>query len=461
MARSSLLWMGLALALGLVASPVLANGRFPRAQQLIEDPNDPNHLILRSTYGVLVTKNGGESWHWICERAVGYGGVEDPSLGLTATGRILAGVFDGLSSSPDQGCSWSFVPGPMEGRYVVDLSVERGDGMRAVAMVSMGQTADGSTTFLNQLHRTTDGGETWSPLGPALSGDLLLRTLDPAPSDPTRIYVSGIEFASDGQGGPGVLLRSDDDAQSFTKTTIPGTSLEYAPFIATVDPNDPDRLYVRAAGADQDFLLVSHDGGQSFQELIRGEAELYGFALSPDGATVLAGFGDPRDGTAIDETKLGIWSASTSDFVFEKIYDKPVACLTWTTNALYACTGQFDAGFELGKSNDGGKTFSSLMALADLQGPLECPAGTGVGDLCPTDWPSTCESIGKCTTGTDGGAGSDAGASGGSGGGDPDPPADDGGCGCRAPSSGGEMSAVLALALAALVAGRAFRRRSR
>jgi hypothetical protein len=218
---------------------------------------------------------------------------------------------------------------------------------------------------------------------------------------------------------------------------------------------------VRVAGAVEDYLLVSDDAGTSFEEVLRGGsgAELYGFALSPDGGTVLAGFGDPRDGTDVNDADLGIWSASTSDFVFTRIYTEPVACLTWTTSKLYACTGQFDAGFELGASTDEGKTFQPLMTLAGLAGPLECAAGTTVADVCDAEWQSTCELIGKCPAGTGGTAGA-AGAAG-AGGGAAEEPEDDG-CGCRAPGSekrGAGVAAVIAALLA--LAWRAGRRAGR
>jgi hypothetical protein len=252
-----------------------------------------------------------------------------------------------------------------------------------------------------------------------------------------------------------------DDGASFERLPIAGTSLQNSPFIAAVDAVNPDRVYVRVAGAVEDYLLVSDDAGTSFTEVFRGGAgaELYGFALSPDGSTVLAGFGDPRDGTQVDDAALGIWSASTSDFAFSRIYTEPVACLTWSPTKLYACTGQFDAGFELGASTDGGATFQSVMVLADLEGPLECAAGTTVGDVCQADWQATCELIGKCPAGT-GGAGAAAGAAGA--GNTPPSEEESDDCGCRVPGGRERGAGLLVALLVALVfARRASERASR
>src|ERR1700722_9772949 len=100
-----------AMGVTLVAPPALANGRFPAASQLVAHPRDPARMVLRTTYGLLVTRDNGTSWDWICERAVGYGGVEDPALAITGGGTLLAGIFEGLVSSSDEGCTWSRSPG--------------------------------------------------------------------------------------------------------------------------------------------------------------------------------------------------------------------------------------------------------------------------------------------------------------------------------------------------------------
>src|ERR1700704_4495157 len=96
-------------SLGAFVSPGTArgNGPFPAANQLVASQTDPDFLVLRTTFGILFSHDHGRTWDWICEKAVGYGGVEDPSMGLTSTG-VLAGVFGGLAVSPDKGCSWGF-----------------------------------------------------------------------------------------------------------------------------------------------------------------------------------------------------------------------------------------------------------------------------------------------------------------------------------------------------------------
>ncbi len=100
-----------AAAVTLAGLPALANGRFPAAGLVATDPSDPAHLIVRTTYGLTITHDNGAHWGWVCEAAIGYGGTEDPMVAITKDGSIIAGIFEGLSASHDQGCQWDFAQG--------------------------------------------------------------------------------------------------------------------------------------------------------------------------------------------------------------------------------------------------------------------------------------------------------------------------------------------------------------
>ena len=49
----------LAFVLPLTAA---ANGRMPGANDVMFDPNDPQHLVLRATFGVVQSFDGGKTW---------------------------------------------------------------------------------------------------------------------------------------------------------------------------------------------------------------------------------------------------------------------------------------------------------------------------------------------------------------------------------------------------------------
>lgn len=414
-----------------IPSPAFANGRYPAAGQIVVAPTDEDHIVVRATYGILSSRDAGKSWGWVCEGAIGYGGIEDPMMGVTADGTLLAGIFNGLSISRDSGCSWAFAGGDLTKRYVTDLSVEKADPSRSVLIVSNGI---GPSEFLTQLWESPDNGLTWTQAGVDLPSAFLGLTVDVAPSDPLRVYVSGRYGPADQYLG--AIQRSSNRGAMWESLPIPGSDDTHLPYLSAVDPKNPDILYVRLDGDPVDVLLVSTNAGDTWTNAYESTGNLFGFALSPDGSTVWVG-----------GSKDGLWRAPTSTLAFEKVSDISVRCLTATNTLLYACGDEFADGFTIGVSTTQGATFTPLMHLSSPCGPLECGDQTTVAEQCEQAWGATQLVIGAeaCE--------SDAGPS-------PMPkPEPDGGCGCRAAPTAGTGAAIGAAAGVLIASWR--RRRSR
>lgn len=364
--------------LATLAAPAIAraNGRYPAAGQIVIDPSDPGGILVRATYGILVRPTEGAAWSWICEESVGFSGNEDPMMGITADGTILAGIFEGLSVSHDHGCQWDFMQGGLDGKFAIDLSTERGDPAKAIVIIS--NSSGAPNQFITQLWESSDNGKNWSKAGVDLPSEFLGLTVDAAPSDRNRIYASGRYGAPD---YPGVIERSDDRGGAWQKLSIPGAGDTHLPYIGAIDPHNPDVVYVRLDGDPSDQLVVSTDGGLNWTTAFESKGEMLGFALSPDGSKVA--LGGPAD---------GLWIAPTDTLAFKKVNEVGVRCLTWTDAGIYACADEFVDGFTAGLSTDEGATFPAdlvIMHLQKLCGPLACGAGTSTGKLCPDVWGAT------------------------------------------------------------------------
>ncbi len=395
----------------------LANGRFPDAQQLVVDPSDDAHIAVQTTYGFIITRNAGASWVWSCEQAASYSGILDPPIAIVEAGVLLAAVFDGLSVTSPDGCDYSFVGGELADRFFVDVSTLKQDPSKAIALSSDGL---GMNQFDTRVWKTEDGAASFTQLGAALPASYLAFTLDAAPDDEDLVYLSGFDVISS-TVYQGALAVSTDAGASWTLKPIPGSGNDAGPYIAAIDPNDHDTVYVRLASLEGQ-LLVTHDAGDTWETIFQGEGALLGFALSPDGGQV-------RVGGDVD----GIWASPTSDFQFEQVNTVGVRCLTWAReDLLYACAREAFADFTVGKSSDGGITFEPLHHLSCLDGPdPSCPAGSTIAAECTGPWAAQKQILQTETCETaSGGGGSGAGGQGGSGGAGTD--ADDDGCGCRA-----------------------------
>jgi hypothetical protein len=355
-----------AAILGL-ASPARANGRYPAAGQIVVDPSDASHIVVRATWGLVTTRDAGQHWAWTCEQGIGFSSEEDPAVAVTSDGSVMVGLVEGLLATHGDGCSWAPVAALAQ-RPVLDDSTLT--GMPASAVVIAWTSITDTTTA---LWRSDDDAVTWAQVGVDLPSGFSGVTVDVAPSDPMTVVVSG-GFA-DGTAG---LAISSDGGATWTPSTVPGADALRPPYLSAVDPASPATLYVRVPGVTADALLVTHDGGSTWETAFQGTGGLFGFALSPDGATVLVG-----------GTSDGVWRASTSDLTFEKVSPLGVLCLAWAAAGVYACADERTDGFTVGLSTDEGATYTAVMHQADLTGPLACDAGTSVDEQCPSLWPAT------------------------------------------------------------------------
>jgi photosystem II stability/assembly factor-like uncharacterized protein len=367
-----------ALALGAAALAWLAgtsahaNGRYPLADQIVIDPENPAHVVARTTFGLLDSDDAGQSFRWICETAIGYFGQEDPPIAVTADGSTVVASSKGISVSHDGGCSWIRNPGLTGTWFGVDVTVLPARPHEALALLS--KFADGAYT--TSIVRTADDGVTWEEIASTLGPSFVATTLEVAPSDPDRIYVSGKVFPE----GSGVMWRSDDGGHSWAQFSL-DLAGAYSIFIGAVDPQNPDVIYLRTSADDIGRVLVSTDGAMSFRQVWQAPGDVSGFALSPDGATV-----------AVGGSIAGVVIASTADFAFRKTSSAGAYCLTFWGDRLLVCTKEAIDYFSIGVSDDLGEHFTPLLRLAEVS-PRACEADASVR-VCALEWSNVAMTIG-------------------------------------------------------------------
>jgi hypothetical protein len=355
---------GCLLGQTLMARPALANGAFPAVSQLVSDPADADHLVLRSTFGLLVTRDRGANWDWLCEGGLGYKDVQPP-MAVLPGGVILLAVPDGISHGDAAGCDFGLAKGI--DAAVLDLARVPAEAEGAVAVSLSGTSA--------QLWRTHDSGATFVPVGDPVNG-FIPATVDVAASDPNVVYVSGL------LGTQGMLLRSSDGGGSFEQFSVPDTTTSHRPFIAAIDPNDANTVYVRLDGEPSE-IEVTRDGGKTFTAPLTTKVPALGLALSPDGSTIVAS--NSYDGT---------FRADASTLEFQKVACGGPSCLNFGAAGLFGCGDQRVDGFIVGRSDDLGATFQRVVDLTCIRGPVTCGADTSVGRSCPDTWLTIEEQIG-------------------------------------------------------------------
>ncbi|MGH7282226.1 MAG: hypothetical protein ACRELY_11920 [Polyangiaceae bacterium] len=340
----------------------LANGRFPSAQQLVLSPSggDPNLVVLRTTFGIVVSHDAGKSWSWICERALGFTGEWDPPIAVTKDGRIWVGLSDGLRSTRD-GCGTEEVAA-LHGSPISDLAVDA-TGENLLVLASH-LDSPGTVTILRKNGKLDRVAGTF----PGLE----LRTGDIASSG--RIYVTGVPFNDSAKPRGHLFTGARGKPLVEVKLALPDDAMAY---LSAIDPKNDQRIVLRTLAPNGTNVVVSEDGGKTLKTVLHVGTLLFGFAKSEDGKIMYVGSGDPND---------GVWESRDAGSTWTQASKTSVRCLAMSGALLYACSTPYrPGGFAVASSSDGARTFTPLNSFKDIAGAIACDGGEGAA--CRELWP--------------------------------------------------------------------------
>lgn len=397
-----------AIAVAALAATAAANGRDPFMSTINFKVGDDSKIMAGATFGLVRSFDGGATWEWYCERAVGYGGTYDPDYVYSSSGAVFATTFDGLKVMRDD-CS--FVATPPGMTFITH--VERGpDGAIYFSASDPNDT---------KIYKSTDDGMTF-PTSTTIAGtaDAWWQTLSVAPSNAQVVYLTGYRLpkkCTSNSQNPGtpctdnsmcvesapdagaceaqkefLLYRSTDGGASFTAmsmTNITPTSQNSAIEVAGIDPTDEDIVYIRVtleSATSGDSIYKSTNGGGTWTKILSKESNIGGLA-----------FLVRRDGSCMAGTRdIGAWSSP---------YVNNQGCgATWTdlttaphigclyenaAGEVWACT-QNTESVQLGITSDGYGimkstdlvTWTGVLRFQDIKAPVACPAGTVQQDRC-------------------------------------------------------------------------------
>jgi hypothetical protein len=351
-----------------------ANGRFPKAQAIVLPAHGDGSLVyLRTTFGVLVSHDAlgaKPTWDWLCEQSLGFSSTWDPPLAATRDGRLWIALPDGARATKD-GCSVADVP-QLKGELVMDLATDA-SGDRVFAVTS----SSSKPSFVwKSGASSSDRLPAFTRLGSGLSG-FRFDTVEVAPSSPSRLYLTA---TPEGKGPRAHLFRSDDGGVTLRELSPP-LSEDARLFVSSVDPNDPNRLYVRALAATGSDVLLSTDGGQTLSSVLHMKGAMFGFARTPDGQVLYAGSGDPAEGIWRSRDRGATWQARAKTSVF---------CLNADGPRLLVCSNPYTpGGYAIAESRDEGATVTPLATFDDVRGPVACDSrrADASASPCASSWP--------------------------------------------------------------------------
>lgn len=371
------LLLGTALALA-ATSAAHANGRPPSTSTITFRQGNEQHIVAGMTFGATFSHDGGATWHWMCEDAILYAGNWDPDYAYTASGAIFATTFGGLLVNRN-GCE--FEPTQFGESFMSAIGLGPDGALYSAGAQAANPAATPPDPGDAKIHKSTDDGLTF-PVAPSpgLVGDWW-TSLEVAPSNAQRVYLTGYRFAGSKQF---LMFRSNDGGTSYTAMATTGitTTANSQIDIVAIGRTDPDLLFARVTyqieNAISDGIYRSTDAGQTWTQVLMLQDEI---------AVVLRANGDLVAGTRSSGVRVS--RAPSNGAVWEDLPAAPhINCLVENAaGEVWACTQNFGGNQVL--SDDAGimkstdlVTWTKVLRYQDIAGPVDCAPGTLQRDQC-------------------------------------------------------------------------------
>ena len=376
-----------------VAHDAAANGRAPGTSTIHFRRGQEAEIAAGMSFGLLLSKDNGATWYWMCETAVGYGGTYDPDYEYTATGALFATTFTGMKVARD-GCTFA----QPNGTKFVSTLTQGPDGKMfygAADTPSAGNPGD------VKIYRSADDGVTWvgSSMPPGILNDWW-QSLEVAPSDPSRLYLAGYRSKTSPTGTTKtfLLFRSDNggDTWQTLSTTAFATMSSSTIEIAAVSYTNPDVVFARVKLEDNaisDAIYRSTDAGANWTRLF-GKADAISFLARRSGELVAA----TRSLGAIRSTNNGATWTDLPGAPHMNCLAENSAGEVWACTQNYGGVQAMADGYGIMKSTDLA-TWTPVLKYQDMKAPVACADGTPQKQTCDQQmWCGLCSQLG-CETG--------------------------------------------------------------
>lgn len=348
--------------------------------------------ILGVTFGLLVSKDSGATWQWVCEVPLGITGIFDPDYAVMEDGTIFSASLNGLRRSTD-GCTWTNAPLGAPFASTIDV---HGSTILAAA----------SDVTDSRIYRSTNAGASFAVASTPCSAlvdpqrcgsEDWWKNIRIAPSDPDRVYLSGHVFianpacVSDCDCAAGqcptlvkrqVLFRSDDGGDSWTELDTSALALtgQSDLFVAAISPTNPNEVYVRISQAvlnePSDVIYKSTNGGDTFAVFLDLSAPAIR-RLAP--AMLARANGDVWIGTS-DGLYIGYGGAVPSA---TPVSEQATLCLGEAGDGgVYGCSDDFGPEMAALARTEDGVAWTKVLRYGEITGPVACDAGTEQRDVC-------------------------------------------------------------------------------
>jgi photosystem II stability/assembly factor-like uncharacterized protein len=222
------------------------------AQLLAIDPVSPSILYVQKWQGLFRSADGGQSWSALKTAGVDF---QIQKLFIDPTHMTMyAGLGSGLFKSTDGGMTWRKVSATGVTGYCCDLLTF--DPGTSTLYARGGVDPVQNPGHYGPLYKSTDQGNTWRPAGRGIPDDANF-SLAADPINPGTIYAPYVQLSWSGAPPLFGLLKTTDGGDSWkpVQPAVPGT------FILSLAVDGKSTVYIDYASGD---AYKSADGGTTW-----------------------------------------------------------------------------------------------------------------------------------------------------------------------------------------------------
>lgn len=345
-----------ALTLSLLVARAQAHAPLPRA--LAMSPEGGAVVLALPGFGLLVRPSADSRFAYACDALLGVPPSDNPALlSFFRDGSLLLGSPGGLRLMAADGCPRSEQHAVLGGAPIVALAIQPST---QVAYALATEHGDG-------VWRSSDQGVTWERRG-SLDQLTQVTSLVLDPVDPAKLYVTRTEVDASV-----TLLVSSDAGASFTPY-VSARALRLLTAQAA-----PARLWAVARALDSkgnrgfDVMYAPSEMGPWTQAL---RVNYFG------GLTIT-----PAGEIWIGDEGGGIYRSTDDGATFTNLdAHNTVACLASDTTSLLACIPALPSSPALKALDASGLAFEPVVAFADVDELVSCPAANNVAQVCQAAW---------------------------------------------------------------------------
>lgn len=343
-----------------------ANGAFPDSGQVLLPRDSSTDIYASTNFGLLVSRDSGQTWRWICEEAIGPL-AQLYQLGPSPHNQLFAQSDAGLHFSRDGGCSWQSSGGGITEGFVVSAHPDPADALRVLA-VALPPAVDGVARM--SLYESLDGGASFGPPVYVAPNGEVLSGVEIATTDPKTSYIT--MYGYEPGGVVPKLAHSDDSGASWTVRDASAALGSRTVRLIRVDPRDEQTVYLRVSDSVDDLLAITRDAGRTFSIALELDGLMSAFLLRSNGDIIVSG---KTSGAQISRDGGQTFAPMPNAPGFRSIAERG--------NLLYATADNFADGFAVASSADGGDTWTPLVRFSDICEPLQCDS---IRQACALPW---------------------------------------------------------------------------